>query len=219
MNKCLRLLPLLAALPSFAQDLQIPRITPHITLPAPTPAPREPTNPPARDVRDPRAGIQFHLPAGWNTSRTDGELSTFRTDARTAPAATRFSMVAALGFNPYPSSTFASALVYVSTTPRVTPEACAAQATAAPAQPAPKTMVAGQPFDRGHDEYGKICTEARDDIFTAMHAGTCVRFDLAINTFCGGEVSGARDMTERELENIHLRMESILATVKFAGSK
>jgi hypothetical protein len=163
--------------------------------------------------------LQFHLTAGWNVSRQDGELSTFRTDARTAPAATQFRLVATLGFNPYPFSTFASALVYLSTTPHSTSEACAAQATAAPAKPAPRTVVAEMPFDRGHDEHGKICTEARDDIFTALHAGTCVRFDLAINTFCGGEVSGARDMTDKELENIRLRMESILATVKFTGPK
>jgi hypothetical protein len=72
-------------------------------------------------------------------------------------------------------------------------------------------------FARGHDEQGSICTEARDTVYTAMHRGSCLRFDLTIHNFCGGEVSGAQDLTEKQLGAIQQRLEDILATVRLTG--
>jgi hypothetical protein len=36
-----------------------------------------------------------------------------------------------------------------------------------------------------------------------------------INNFCGGDVSGVREMTPKELDSIRKRLEAILATVQF----
>jgi hypothetical protein len=175
----------------------------------------DPKDPPARTVEDARDGIVFHLPPGWNLSRKDGELSTFHLDARSAPKTAQLRSVATIAFNPYPRSTFSGALVYLSVTPHARPQDCDAQATATPNTPEPVTVIGGKPFQRGHDEHGFMCTEARDEVFTAMRGTSCVRFDLAINSFCGGEASGARDMTQSQLENIELRMETIVSSVRF----
>ncbi|HEX7158176.1 MAG TPA: hypothetical protein VF214_04140, partial [Edaphobacter sp.] len=61
----------------------------------------------------------------------------------------------------------------------------------------------------------KICTEARDEIYTALRNNTCYRFDLVINTFCGGDVSGVREISQQELDAVRQRLESILSTVHF----
>ena len=60
-----------------------------------------------------------------------------------------------------------------------------------------------------------ICTEERDDVYTAIRGTTCYRFDLVINTFCGGEISGSRDMTVQQLEAVRRRLETILTSVSF----
>ena len=40
-----------------------------------------------------------------------------------------------------------------------------------------------------------ICTEARDEVYTAFHKHACYRFDLAMNTFCAIS-SGAQEITD-----------------------
>ena len=181
---------------------------------APKPVP-EPTGPPARTVHDSRDRLTFDLPAGWNYSRQDGEFSTFALDARSALAETQLHAAASLDFNPFPYSTFSGALFYVSATPRATPLSCSNQATAPASHPASPLVLDGMTFKRGYYEHGGSCVESRDDVYTALRGTNCLRFDLVINTFCGGEVSGARDMTEQQLEAVRKRMEDVLHTVRF----
>ncbi len=197
-----------------AQTPQVPKVVPvpplHPTAPA-----KEPSDPPAQDVSDTRDYLVFHLPAGWNLSRRDGEISTFHLDTRTAPQRAQLRMVASLAFNPYPQSTFAGALFYVSATPNTSAAACAMQTAEKPFTPLAPATIDGQPFTRGKDEHGNICTEARDVAYTALRHGSCLRFDLAINSFCGGDVSGAQDLTEGQLGALYNRLQSILNSVHF----
>lgn len=196
---------------------------PTMRVPKPVPVPslhpaaptKEPTDPPARDVRDPLDHLSLHLPAGWNLSRKDGEISTFRMDARTAPGRSRLHIVASLAFNPYPASTFSGALFYVSSTPGLSAAACALETSAKPFDPLPAAQVAGRTFARGKDEHGQICTEGRDVAYTAMQQNSCLRFDLAINSFCGGDVSGAEDLRADQLQALFTRLMSILDSVHF----
>lgn len=187
---------------------------------------------------DPSWKISFDYPRDWTFTRHDGEISTFRLDARTAPRRTSLRAVAAIPENPFPASTFSGAYVYLSVTPRSTEVGCARQATAAAAttplgsgatpgvagssqlhvRRAARPEVAdfgGIPFTHGHDEQKNICVTQRDEIYTTLHRGACYRFDLAINAFCGGEVSGVKDVTETELEQVRARMQAILSTVRF----
>ena len=71
----------------------------------------EPTTPAARHVSDQKYGFTLQIPAAWNLSRRDGELSTFHMDARSAPSTTQLRAVVSISFNPYPLSTFAGAIV------------------------------------------------------------------------------------------------------------
>ena len=75
--------------------------------------------------------------------------------------------------------------------------------------------IAGISFAHGHDEQRAICTVQRDEVYTTLRRGACYRFDLAINNFCGGAVSGVRDITPKELDAVRSRLEAILATVRF----
>jgi hypothetical protein len=150
------------------------------------------------------------------------EVSTFRFDARTATRATQLRAVATITFNPHPYSTFSGALFYFSVTPRATPAQCTAQAGPKPsaqasAQPVrtTTTQIGGIPFTHGYDEHGVICTEARDEIYTTSRNNACYRFDLVINTFCGGDVSGVQDISPRELDSVRHRMQTILDSVHF----
>ena len=178
----------------------------------------EPSYPAARIVRDARTQLSFELPVGWNLSRRDGELSTFRLDARTAPRDAELRAVANIAFNPFPRSTFSGALFYLSLTPHSTPAACLAQATGKPNTPLSPVPVGDVAFARGEDSHGTICTEARDAVYAAFRHGSCIRFDLAINNFCGGEVSGAQDLSQEQLANIQQRLETILASVRFSAN-
>lgn len=199
---------------SSERPMQVPKVVPvpplHPTAPA-----KEPTSPPARDVRDPLDRLTFHLPPGWNLTRKDGEISTFHLDARTAPARSRLHIVASLAFNPYPISTFSGAIFYVSSTLGLSAATCAAETTTKPFEPLPPATVDKQTFARGKDEHGKICTEGRDVAYTAMRQNSCLRFDLAINSFCGGDVSGAEDLTENQLQAIYTRLMAIVDSVHF----
>ncbi len=203
------LLLLLMALPAAAQSSNpLARLQPK-------PVP-EPTSPPARTVHDARDGLAFDLPAGWNFSRRDGEFSTFALDARSAEDATQLHAVGMLDFNPFPNSTFSGALFHVSSTPHATAVSCANQAAAPEAhRSSPTPVIDGIGFKRGYTEHGGSCIESRDDVYTALRGTSCLRFDLVINTFCGGEVSGARDMTPEQLAAVRGRMEGVLRSVRF----
>lgn len=211
----LYVLALMAGLPGHAQSSPL-RARP-VPMPKPATAMPDPVDPPPQTVEDARARLRFRLPAGWNLVRKDGELSTFRLDARTAPRRAELRAVAAIAFNPYPRSTFSGALFYLSVTPHSSAAACAAQVSSRPAQATGSVPVGDLTFARGHDEHGKICTEARDDVYTTLRGGSCIRFDLAMNSFCGGEVSGAQDLTESQIASIEARLQAILSSVQFTA--
>jgi hypothetical protein len=175
----------------------------------------EPTTPPAHPFHDTRHGVSFQIPAGWNFSRKDSDLSTFNLDARTAPRNAQMRAVANIAFNPFPASTFSGALFYFSVTPHTTEAECSAQASAEPQHALATVPIDGVSFTHGSDEHGTICVEARSEVFTAQRNNACYRFDLIINTFCGGEVSGVRDITPQQIDAVRKRLESILDTVKF----
>ena len=211
---------ILLGISAGAQEKRVPKVVP---VPRPKAGMRElrevpdPVTPAAQVVEDERVHVEFRLPAGWNLNRRDGEVSTFHLDARTAPRRAELRAVGSLAFNPYPLSTFAGALLYLSVTPKSSATACGAQTTAKPEHALEPQVVGDVRFSRGRDEHGGICTEARDVTYTALRGGNCVRFDLVINTFCGGEVSGAEDLTEAQLGALFKRMQGVLDTVKFTG--
>lgn len=177
--------------------------------------PTEPTNPPARVFHDPQYGVSFRVPAAWNLTRKDSDVSTFNLDARSAVRATKMRAVATISFNPHPTSTFSGALFYFSVTPHATQQQCSDQASAEGPHTVSTTEIGGVPFTHGYDEHGVICTEARDEIYTARHDNACYRFDLVINTYCGGDVSGVRDISAGELDSVRNRMQAILDSVHF----
>ena len=123
--------------------------------------------------------------------------------------------VASISFNPHPYSTFSGALFYYSVTPHAKEADCTQQASVKPPRTPSTTPIGGIPFTHGYDEHGGICTESRDEIYTTPHNNVCYRFDAVINNFCGGDVSGVKDITERELNDVRRRMQSILDTVRF----
>jgi hypothetical protein len=213
-------LVLLAAIPASAiaqlnePQMPTPQIKP-VPMPKPAGPVPDPKTPAARTVHDPHYGISFHLPAGWNFTRRDGEVSTFHLDARSAPRASQVRSVASIAFNPYPVSTFSGALFYSSVTPGLTAGTSRFQTSARAPRTVVTTEIGGVPFEHGYDEHGTICTESRDETYTAFRNGACYRFDLVINSFCGGDVSDVKDMTPQELESIRHRLESILNTVQF----
>jgi hypothetical protein len=175
----------------------------------------EPTTPPASTIHDSEYGVSFHVPSAWNLTRRDSEFSTFSLDVRTAPANARMRALATIAFNPHPTSTFSGALFYFSVTPRSTEQQCRAQASAQAPRTVTTAKIGGESFAHGYDEHGTICTEARDEIYTALRKNACYRFDLIIHNFCGGDVSGVRDISPQELSLVRKRLESILDTVSF----
>ena len=177
----------------------------------------DPTTPPARAFKDVRSGVTLQIPAGWNLNRRDGEVSTFKLDARTATALTQFRCAANIDFNPFPLSTFSGAYFYFSVTPRTTAAQCAAQAPAAAPRKGTAKTFAGTAFTHGYDEHGGVCIESRDEIYTTQRNGSCYRFDLVIENFCGGEVSGVREINQQQLSSIQKQMESILGSLQFTA--
>jgi hypothetical protein len=174
------------------------------------PTPPEPTTPAAGRFTDPHYHVALQIPAAWTLTRRDGEVSTFHLDARSAPPTSQLRAVATIAFNPFPQSNFSGALVYYSVSPRTTAAACASKAFLPLHHPATTAEINGVSFAHGYDEHGGICTESRDDVYTAFGNKACYRFDLVVNTFCGGDVSGVREMSHAELEDIHTREQSIL---------
>ena len=189
------------------------------TVPALAPASGNSTPAAPRTFHDRAYKVSFDYPGDWVFSRKDGAISTFRLDARSAPRKTTMRAVAAMPANPFPASTFAGAYVYLSVTPHTTDASCAKQASSA-VQATPRTdQIAGLNFTHGHDEQHDICTIERDEIYTTYHNRSCYRFDLAINTFCGGAVSGVKDITPQELDQVRERLQAIVATVRFDHKK
>ena len=62
-----------------------------------------------------------------------------------------------------------------------------------------------------------ICTESRDDVFTTMRGGTCLRFDLVVNTFCS-QTSGALELSPKQLGDIDTRLGGILQSIHVDGT-
>lgn len=209
---CLAVLSAVFAIPLVAQ--------------AQTTVPNEPPQDvQAQTFRDGQFGVQFRVPQGWTLARRDKQVSTFHLDARTASPRALMRSVAAIQFNPYPYSTFSGALFYFSVEPHATDAECARQATGPhalqglmDAEDRDVQDIGGMSFAHGHDEHGKICVEARDEVYTAYRKGACYRFDLAMNTFCSIS-SGAADLTSMELEQIDQRMADILSTVQLDWEK
>lgn len=179
----------------------------------------EPTTPPARVFHDNRYGVSFTVPPAWNLNRRDFEVSTFHLDARNAVRGAQLRAVATISFNPHPASTFSGALFYFSVATHTADSACAAQASARAPRTVDMLTIGGLTFAHGYDEHGGICTESRDEIYTTSHNNTCYRFDTVINTFCGGDVSGVRDITQNELDSVRKRLRVILDSVRFDSEK
>ena len=158
------------------------------------------------------------MPIGWTIHRKDGEVSTFRLDARTASPHTQLRSVAAIQFNPYPYSTFSGARFYYSVDRHSNDAECAREATGPSIVTHDTQDIAGMDFMHGHEEHGQICVEARDEVYTAYRKGSCYRFDLIMNTFCAVS-SGAQDLTDTQLQQIDQRMTDILSTVRLDWSK
>ena len=203
--------------------MHVPKVVPvpKIKLPPPSAPVRfaEPTDPPPRNYVDPVSHLYFHLGPGFRLEQKDKEISTFHLDARSAPETARLRAVAMMEFNPFPASTFSGGVVSYSVTPGLTADACKAQTRMTPEKPLATLKLGGVPFWRGLDEHGGICTEARNVTYTAERGRNCVRFDLTVNTFCGGDVSGALDMTDQQLASVFRRLELVLDTVEFRDGK
>jgi len=205
-----------SATPGMSQPIAGIGEPPMLRPPAAVP---DPASPPARVFHDERYGVTFNVPTAWNLTRKDSDVSTFNLDARSALRSTKMRAVATIAFNPHPTSTFSGALFYFSVTPHTTAAECAKQATEKSPRKVGTASIDGVTFEHGYDQHGVICTEARDEIYTAMRDDACYRFDMVINTYCGGEVSGARDITPDELNSVRNRMKAILNSVKFESSQ
>lgn len=163
---------------------------------------------------DTRFHVRFLVPAGWQFTTKDGEVSAFHEDVTSAPPASEVRAVASLNFNPYPRSTLSGAMFYFSVSRNSSEQQCAVQAT-------PSTdiqEIGGMKFTHRHDESGEICTEARDDVYTAYRKHACFRFDLEIHTFCAVS-SGAQEITVSQLQDIEQRLTGILSTVALGWEK
>ncbi len=177
------------------------------------PADPEHPEPAARDFNDARYGVSFHVPAGWNFERKDGVLSNFGVETRTSRRRSDVRGVAEINFNPWPPTTFAGALFYYSVIPQAQAAMCTDQTRTKGMKPLPDEEISGIPFHHGRDTHGAVCTEARDEAFTAMRGSACLRFDLVINTFCS-ETSGAMEINADQLKDVQMRLAGILGSVK-----
>jgi hypothetical protein len=177
-----------------------------VSVPAEAPAAAK-----AFAFHDSKYGVRFVVPGGWSFDRKDHLVSTFHVDARSAGPKAEMRGVASMEFNPFPYSTFSGAWFYFSVQRHTNDGECARQASRAGAAHDFED-IGGMEFRHGHDEQGKICVESRNDVYTAYHKGSCYRFDLTVTTFCAIS-SGAQEITEGQLADIHLRMDGILKSV------
>jgi hypothetical protein len=170
-----------------------------------------------QSFRDTQFGVRFKVPPGWEITRRDHEVSTFRMDARTAPPRLQLRSVVSLDFNPFPQTTLAGALVYYSVEKHAKATECVQQA-AGKDEPEDTLRIGGMNFVHGHDEHGGVCVEARDEVYTAFRKGACYRFDLELNTFCAVS-SGAMELSDKQMADVEARMAGILSTVTLDWSK
>lgn len=191
----------------------VPRMPAHSLKGYTVPADPDNPKPAARDFNDPLYRVSFHIPAGWNFEKRDGVISNFGVETRTARARSQVRGVAEISFNPWPPTTFAGALFYYSVIPHSTAATCVAQTATKGMRRQPDTEVGGIAFHHGRDQHGSVCTEARDDAFTAMRGTACMRFDLVVNTFCS-DTSGAQEITPDQLQDVQTRLAGILGSVK-----
>jgi hypothetical protein len=170
---------------------------------------------------DERFRVAFEVPAGWEFTTKDGEVSSFHADLSEVPSKFVLRAVASMNFNPFPQSTLGGAMFYFSVGQKTGEDACLKAAFAEPQKKIRKAAtqdIGGMKFVHAHDEGGQICTEVRDEVYAAYRKGACYRFDLKINTFCAVS-SGAMEINEPELEDIEKRMVGILSTVELGWEK
>jgi hypothetical protein len=170
--------------------------------------------PESTDYHDPKYKLSFKVPPGWMFERKDGLLSNFSEDTHAPHRGVDVRGVAAINYNPYPITTFASANFYFSVQPHSSEQSCAEQTRAGAVKPMDPAEVDGVPFQHGHEQHGQVCTESRDEIFTALRGKSCYRFDLVVNTFCSA-TSGAMEITPDQLDDVDTRLAGILGSVKF----
>ena len=190
-----------------------PRTLKGLTIPD---VPDDP-KPAARDVSDPRYKVSFHVPAGWNFEKRDGLISNFGVETRSARARSDVRGVAEINFNPWPPTTFAGATFYYSVIPHSNAASCVAQIRTKGMKALPDAEISGISFGHGRDIHGAVCTESRDEAFTAMRGNACLRFDLVINTFCS-VTSGAMEITPDQLKDVQTRLAGILGSVTIGAS-
>ena len=111
-------------------------------------------------------------------------------------------------------STFEGAIFYASSTPHLSAAACAAEAVTPLPRRQEATQIDGVTFNHGYGQLEQDCVVSRDEIYTSLRQGSCLRFDLVIHTACGAS-SGFRDMTAAQLQSINQRLQSILQSVRF----
>ena len=176
--------------------------------------PDEPADlqPAASTFRDPNYKLSYKVPAGWDTERKDGILSTLAKDVRSSRAGMQVRGVSAINYNPYPPTTFSGATFYYSVMPKATAQSCAALATTGHLKAKPDVTVNGLTFRHGHDQHGGMCTESRNEVFTTLSRNTCLRFDLVVNTFCQ-QSSGAMELNAQQLGDVNARLANILGSI------
>jgi len=176
--------------------------------------PDEPVNlqPPAMTFRDAKYKLSYKVPAGWDTERKDGILSTISKDVRNTTVGMQVRGVSAINYNPYPPTTFSGALFYYSVMPKATAQSCAALANTGHLKAKPDVTMNGLTFKHGQDQHGGMCTESRDEVFTTLAGKACLRFDLVVNTFCQ-QSSGAMEMNAQQLGDVNTRLANILGSI------
>jgi hypothetical protein len=191
----------------FAMLLGVSVARAQVLVPSEAPVIAKPTA-----FHDSRYGVRFEVPAGWSFGRKDHQVSTFHLDARSAPRNSQLRGVASILFNPFPTSTFSGAWFYFSVERHSNDRECSRQASRSVGAERRLEDIGGMDFVHGHEESGRTCVELRDDTYTAYRKGACYRFDLAVTTFCAIS-SGAREISEGQLEDIRGRMDGILESV------
>jgi len=170
----------------------------------------------AKPFHDSKYGVRFVVPAGWTLSKKDHEVSTFRMDAPKTTARNEMRSVMSMTFNPYPLSTLSGSFLYYSVERHATDEDCQQQATvsAKPKERPDVQNIGGVNFIHDHKESGVLCLESRDDMYVAFHKGSCYRFDVVVNFFCS-KVSGADDITLKQMNELEGHAADILSTISF----
>jgi hypothetical protein len=188
---------------------------PKIVVPMNVPAGAVP-----QEFHDKQYGVGFMVPAGWEFSRADNDLSNFHLDVPSLAEHAELRGVASMSFNPYPRSTLSSAIFYYSVEPHVKKAACADEASGSRNVAARTSIenIGGRLWTHAHQQVQRICVEARDDVYTQYRRHSCYRFDLEINTFCAIS-SGAMEISDEQVDAVQQRMDDILSSVALDWAK